>query len=411
MTEINLSNIPLFSTLSPDDIENLAKVFQPVDLDAGETLFYEGDPGDKFYLITEGQVEIGKTLDTTDEQVFATLSAGEVIGEMSVLHPDGLRTASVRATTPVKMMVLNRADFEKLLQDYPVLGIEMVRVLSRRLRSSEDVMVSDLIRKNEELAQAYQELKAAQAQLVQKEKLEHELELARNIQRAILPDNLALMEGFDFGARMLPARAVGGDFYDFIQINSDLIGISIGDVSDKGVHAAMFMALYCSFLRAETPYSPTSEDALMRVNRHLRAVNDAGMFVTSVYGVLNRKTGEFTYARAGHHTPALVDAKGDEILVIKGAGQLMGLFDEPILDVQTVMIASGSTLMLYTDGMCDVFNEQEELFGEDRFRKMLSKHRSGSAQELCDITVSELQEYRGDHDQFDDMTVVVIKAL
>lgn len=411
MTEINLSSIPMFSTLSPDDIENLEKVFQPITLDAGEILFNEGDPGDTFYLVTAGQLDVGKTLASNEEQVLATLSAGEVIGEMSVLHPGGLRTASVRATTPVKMMVLNRVDFEKLLHDHPVLGIEIVRVLSRRLRSSEDVMVSDLIRKNEELAQAYQELKAAQAQLVQKEKLEHELELARNIQRSILPDDLALMEGFDFGARMLPARAVGGDLYDFIQLSDDLIGISIGDVSDKGVHAAMFMALYCSFLRAEAPHAATPADTLRRVNRHLSDVNDSGMFVTSVYGVLNRKTGQFTYVRAGHHTPALADANGDEIPVEKDTGQLLGIFPEPVLDVQTIVIAPGSTMLLYTDGMCDVFNENEELFGENRLRKMLSTQGSESAQELCDKIVSELQEFQGGHVQFDDMTVVAIKAL
>jgi sigma-B regulation protein RsbU (phosphoserine phosphatase) len=411
MTEINLRNIPLFSTLMPDDIENLTKVFRPVTLDTGEILFHEGDPGDKFYLITAGQVEIVKTLDTAEAQVLAMLSAGEVLGEMSVLHPDGLRTASVRATTSVKMMVLSRGDFEKLLQDYPALGIEMVRVLSRRLRSSEDVMVRDLIDKNEELARAYQELQAAQAQLVQKEKLEHELELARSIQRSILPDNLALMDGFDFGARMLPARAVGGDLYDFIQLDEDSIGISIGDVSDKGVHAAMFMALYCSFLRAEAPHAATPADTLARVNRHLADVNDTNMFVTAIYGILDRKTGEFSYARAGHQIPALVDANGVNIPVMQADGQLLGIFPKPIVDVQTVVLAPGSTLMLYTDGMCDVFNEREELFGEDRLLQMLSVHQNKSAQGLCDTIVAELQKYQGTHDQFDDMTVVAIKAL
>lgn len=411
MTEIDLSKIPIFSTLSSPDIENLKAVFQPVALERGETLFKEGDPGDTFYLIIAGQVAIIKTLGTPEEQILATLSAGEVIGEMSILHPDGERTASVRALSAAELMRLDRADFEQLLQEHPMLGIEIVRVLSRRLRSSEDVMVADLIKKNEALAQAYEELKTAQAQLVQKEKLEHELELARNIQRSILPDDLALMPGFDFGARMIPARAVGGDFYDFIPLGDDLVGVSIGDVSDKGVHAAMFMALYCSFLRAEAPYANTPADALLRVNRHLLDVNEAGMFVTSLCGVLDRRTGEFSYARAGHHTPAVVDVNGDEVPVIKGAGQLMGLFDEPILDVQTVVIAPGSTLLLYTDGMCDVFNEQEELFGEDRLRGMLSAQRGHSAQTLCDAIVVELREFQGSHDQFDDMTVVAIKRL
>jgi serine phosphatase RsbU (regulator of sigma subunit) len=231
--------------------------------------------------------------DLTQIPLFSSLPPSEIeflFGEMSLLIPDGLRTASVRAHSPVKIMELSCPDFDKLLLRRPSLALELVRELSLRLRDSDNAMIRDLTDKNLELAQAYQELQAAQVQLVEKEKLEHELDLAHNIQQSILPDDLALMEGFDFGARMMPARAVGGDLYDFIQLDQDTVGISIGDVSDKGVPAAIFMALYCSLLRAEALHVSSPADVLRRVNRHLLDLTDARMFVTALYGVLNRKT-------------------------------------------------------------------------------------------------------------------------
>ena len=189
MNEYDLTQIPLFSSLPPSEIEFLTEVLRPITLDPGDVLFSEGEPGDKFYIITDGQVEIVKSIGTADEQILDSRSQGDFFGEMSLLIPDGLRTASVRACSPVQMMELSCTDFDILLQKRPSLAFEMVRELSLRLRDSDNAMIRDLTDKNRELAQAYQELQAAQVQLVEKEKLEHELNLARNIQQSILPDN------------------------------------------------------------------------------------------------------------------------------------------------------------------------------------------------------------------------------
>lgn len=408
MSELDITLVPLFSSLPSSEIEFLTEALRPISLDPNVVLFGEGEPGDKFYIITDGHVEIVKSLGTADEQVLDTRGPGDFFGEMSLLIPDGLRTASIRACSPVEMMELSRADFDLLLERRPALACEMVRELSLRLRHSDNVMIRDLTEKNRQLALAYEELKAAQAQLVEKEKLEHELDLARRIQESILPNDLALMEGFDFGARMLPARAVGGDLYDFIQLDQDNLGISIGDVSDKGVPAAIFMALYCSLLRAETIHTFLPEEVLFRVNQHLLELHETRMFVTAIYGVLNRKSCQFTYARAGHHVPILVDDCGVETNLERDHGQLMGFFPAPDLDVQTLTINEGSTLLLYTDGMFDVMNAEGEKFGENRLREMVCANQGRSAQNLCDLLVEELQAYQGDSAQFDDMTLVAI---
>lgn len=410
MSELDITQVPLFNSLPPNEIEFLAEAMKPIKLDPGVLLFDEGDPGDKFYIITEGQVEIVKSLGAFDEQILDKRGPGDFFGEMSLLNPDGLRTASVRACTPVELMELSRSEFDLLLERRPALACDMVRVLSLRLRHSDNTMIHDLTEKNRQLAQAYQELQEAQAQIVEKEKLDHELSLARNIQESILPDDLALMEGFDFGARMLPARAVGGDLYDFIQLDEDTVGISIGDVSDKGVPAAIFMALYCSLLRAEAPHAFSPADALSRVNSHLLDLNEARMFVTALYGLLNRKTCEFSYARAGHHTPILVDDCGDESTIQRDHGQLLGFFPEPDLDIQTLEIKPGSTLLLYTDGMFEVFDDKDEIFGESRLREMVCANKGTSAQALCDQIIGELQVYQGESAQFDDMTLVAVRC-
>jgi len=350
MSELDITLVPLFRSLPSSEIDFLTQALQPISLDPGQILFQEGEPGNEFYIITLGKVEIVKSLETADERVLDERGPGDFFGEMSLLIPDGLRTASVRARTPVRMMELSRVDFDALLERRLALACDMVRELSLRLRDSDNSMIRDLTEKNRQLEQAYRELQSAQAQIVEKEKLDHELDLARRIQESILPNDLAL-KGFDFGARMLPARAVGGDLYDFIPLHGDNVGISIGDVSDKGVPAAIFMALYCSLVRAETHHTTSPEDVLNQVNHHLLHLHETRMFVTALYGVLNRKTCEFTYARAGHHVPILVDDCGKETPVERNHGQLLGFFPGPDLDVQTVEIPQGSTLLLYTDGI------------------------------------------------------------
>jgi sigma-B regulation protein RsbU (phosphoserine phosphatase) len=219
------------------------------------------------------------------------------------------------------------------------------------------------------------------------------------------------MEGFDFGARMEPARAVGGDLYDFIQLDRDTMGISIGDVSDKGVPAAIFMALYCSLLRVEAPYATSPGEALRRVNQHLLGMSETGMFVTGLYGVLNRITREFSYARAGHHVPILFDDFGKEMAINRDQGQILGFFPDPDLDIQTVVIPQGSTLLLYSDGMIDAIDKNNQLLGEDRLKELIRDNQGEPAQGLCEKIINDIQLLQGENPQFDDMTLVALQSI
>ena len=213
-----IRQIPLFADLHGAEIGFVGDILHEVDIAPGILLFGENDPGDRFYIIVSGEVEVIKALGTPEERTVAVRGAGEFFGEMSLFEADGRRTAGVRALTPVRLLEMLRPDFDLLLHRRPAVAYQMIRVLSLRLNNSTNTTIADLREKNRQLARAYEELKAAQAQIIEKERLEKELEMARWIQRSILPSVLPSVPGYDLGAFLMPARAVGGDLYDFIPL-------------------------------------------------------------------------------------------------------------------------------------------------------------------------------------------------
>jgi sigma-B regulation protein RsbU (phosphoserine phosphatase) len=405
-----IRQIPLFGGLHSDEIGFLGDILREVSIAAGVLLLREGDPGDRFYILVDGEAEVIKALGTPDERTLAVRRAGEFFGEMSLLEAEGLRTASVRARTPLRLLEMARADFDTLLHRRPAVAYEMIRVLSLRLNDSHNATIADLREKNRQLAEAYQELKAAQAQIIEKERLEKELETARWIQQSILPRSLPSVPGYGLGATLVPARAVGGDLYDFIPLSPESLGVVIGDVSDKGVPAAIFMALTYSLLRAEAARWASPVQVLQATNQHLLGMNEAGMFVTVLYGVLDCRQARFTYARAGHELPLHLTRSGDLVVSPRGFGQPLGVFDSPTLDQQSVALEPGGTLLMYTDGATDLTDVQGKRFGPERLREMVRASRNRSAQSFCDRLWAGLAAYQGNSVQFDDVALVAIRA-
>lgn len=401
----------LFTSIPATERQKLAEVLHPVDLPVGTILCRESDPGDSLYLILSGQVDVIKALGAPEERLLSVIYAGDYAGEMSLLERHGRRTASLRCATAVRLMELTRADFDQLIERYPTLAMEMLRELSLRLRDTQSATIRDLQSKNVQLAEAYQELKEAQNQLVEKERLERELQLARQIQMSMLPSRLPQTSGFEFGAAILPARAVGGDLYDFVPFSEGgTIGILVGDVSDKGVPAALFMALTRSLLRAIAARGIPPFDVLQQINRHMLEMNRMNMFVTMLYGILIPETGEFAYARGGHEIPMLITANGEPIKIHYDPGQIIGIFSQPLLDEQCLTIPPGGILLLYTDGASDASNTEHGFFGSERLLQSLIDKRNGTAQEICDQVLADLLNFQGEAPQIDDITLLVIKA-
>jgi sigma-B regulation protein RsbU (phosphoserine phosphatase) len=403
--------LPLFAALPDEELDNLKATLRTVELASGDVLFCEGDPGDRFYIVLRGQLELVKAVSSKEERILNRFGSGDYFGEISLMEPGGLRTASVRALTASKLFEMTRDDFDRLLQRRPAIAFHIAKVLSSRLREADRLTIKDLEQKNHELDHAYRDLQAAQKQIIEREKLEHELALAREIQKSMLPRSLPTMEGFEFAARMVPAKAVGGDFFDFIPLGPDSLGVAVGDVSGKGVPAALFMAMARSLLRAEAHKKLSPKEVLERVNRHLIDLNEAEMFVTILYGLLNRRTHTFEYARAGHEVPVMCDPLGQLIQIPRGKGQALGVFDAAISEEQKINFTPGCTLLIYSDGVTDATNMENEWFGIERVHESVCALRQVSAQVVCDNLLKLVSEHQAGVPRYDDMTIVVIRSL
>jgi serine phosphatase RsbU (regulator of sigma subunit) len=405
-----LAKIPLFSVLPADELDHLQSMLKVKTLQAGEILFREGERGEHFYILTNGKLEILLGIDTKEELLLNTLGPGEYLGEMSLIVPGGERTATARASKESVLLVLSRDEFTALIEHYPVLAQSMVRVLSKRLDSTNYATFRDLTEKNRQLQQAYDELKAAQEQLIEKERLERELQVAADIQFSILPNVLPTPPSFDFGASIYPARRVGGDFYDIFRKGKNKVAVMIGDVADKGVPSAIFMARAHALIAAEADTFEDPSDVLRKVNAHITHLEKATQFVTVLYGVLDIETGEFHYARAGHEPPVILLPDGDLKRLPHKVGMAIGLWDRIVLDEQTITLPPGSTLFLYTDGMTDCRSPGGEPFGLERIMLTLGSYLGLSAQEVCDRMLQTLKDYQDGSMQDDDVTLVAVHA-
>jgi serine phosphatase RsbU (regulator of sigma subunit) len=243
----------------------------------------------------------------------------------------------------------------------------------------------------------------------ERQRLEQELAVAREIQRSMLPHSTPTAPGWSIQAAWQAARQVGGDFYDFISLPDDRLGVVIADVSDKGVPAALFMVLSRSLVRASALSHRSPAEALKRANRLLLADNRAHMFVTVFYGVVDLKTGEMRYASAGHNPPLLCHAGSEEISTLESRGRILGVVKDVPIEEKSILLEPGDTLILYTDGVTEAFSQGEEQFGEERLKEVLCDHKGEELEPLCRSLLDKLSEFTAGQPQFDDLTLVLLR--
>jgi phosphoserine phosphatase RsbU/P len=405
-----LARIPLFADLPPEELDRLMAALEVVNLKSGDMLFREGDVPEQLFIMVSGELEINMGSGTDNEIVLNVLKEGEYFGEMGLIMPGGRRTAGARARGDVVLLGMSRNRFSELMQYHPQLANAMVSVLSQRLDSTNIATFRDLAEKNRQLQKAYDELKAAQEQLIEKERLERELKVAAEIQLSILPDVLPSHPDFDFGGRILPARQVGGDFYDVFELGNNKLGVLIGDVADKGVPSAIFMARAHALIIAEADNSASPGEVLYMVNKHITRLEKSTQFVTALYGVLDTTTREFSYARAGHEPPLLLKADGTVERLPHQPGMALGLWENIALDQYSFIMPEGSLLMMFTDGMTDCRNPKGEPFGLERVKATMSGLRVFTAQSSCDQLFETLMSYQNGSKQDDDVTLVAVHA-
>ncbi len=400
--------VPILRDLPPRELETLAATLQTITLDTGEILFSEGDAAESLYIVLEGELEILLAIDTSDERQVTRLGPGEFVGEMSLLIPGRARTASVRAVHEARLWQMTRLDFKSLLIRRPKLAYTMVHTLTRRLDATTTSAFHDLQEKNRLLQAAYDDLKAAQAQIVEKERLEKELQVAAEIQMSILPQEIPQPTGYSVGALMQPARMVGGDFYDVFQVSPRQTGIVIGDVADKGVPSAIFMARTHALIMSEAAHGGTPGEILRRVNHHLLQLAQSDQFVTVLFGLLDNASGRFDFARAGHEYPLMISQKGMLTEPSHQVGQPVGILVNFLLDENTLVVPPDGTLLLFTDGATDCRNPAGNAFEHKRLGNIFMKTRGKGGQEVCDTILAYLRKFQAQAHQEDDITMVAI---
>jgi serine phosphatase RsbU (regulator of sigma subunit) len=247
-----------------------------------------------------------------------------------------------------------------------------------------------------------------QQEMVVRERLEAEVELARKIQQTFIPDQLPQHPGWELAARWKTARQVGGDFYDLIELPNRPLGIFVADVADKGVPAALFMALTRTLVRAAVAETPSPAEALRRVNDLLIPDTRQGMFVTGVFAALDLERGEFTYANAGHNPPLWLHTDGTVDRLTR-TGIALGVVQSNDISQRTIQLAPGESVLLYTDGLTEAFSPEGELFGEQRLLQAIRSQRASSASGLLDTIEASVNEFMGSLPPADDLTMLVVR--
>jgi serine phosphatase RsbU (regulator of sigma subunit) len=242
-----------------------------------------------------------------------------------------------------------------------------------------------------------------------RERIEQELHVARRIQQASLPEAVPALEGWEIYPSYLPAREVGGDFFDFLELEDGRLGLVVGDATGKGVPAALVMSTTCGMIRAVTQASDYSPgEVLQRVNEALATRIPANMFVTCFYGVLDPGTGSFSYANAGHDLPYV--RRGGYAEELMARGMPLGLMPGMGYEEKEIILGEGDRALFYSDGLVEAHNPEGAMFGFPRLQSLVAEHAQGEP--LVDFLMEELYSFTGKRwEQEDDITLVTLHRV
>jgi serine phosphatase RsbU (regulator of sigma subunit)/predicted ester cyclase len=249
-------------------------------------------------------------------------------------------------------------------------------------------------------------LEEIEQQTRERERVEQELRVARSIQQASLPKEVPELEGWQISPHYRPAREVGGDFYDFLELPNGNLGLVVGDATGKGVPAALLMSTTCGMLRAVALSVDSPGEVLERVNEALSARIPANMFVTCFYAILEPESGRLLYANAGHDLPYLRQGGGAEEM--RARGMPLGLMPGMSYEEKEATLEAGDSTLFYSDGLVEAHDPQREMFGFPRLQTLVAEHAEEGS--LVDFVMEELRSFTGDGwEQEDDITLVTLQ--
>lgn len=414
-----MRSLALFNNMDMERLSRLLAQINEQQLAAGEVLFAQGDTAHTCYIVLTGELEAVARQGDFEMQL-EICHPGQIIGEMALIDASP-RSATVRARVDSCVAVLDERGFIELLHSNPALTLELLRGNTTRLRRTSQQMIDDIAAKHAELARAYDELQAAQAERIRLSRIEEELAVARRIQRLFLPTQLPQPTGWQLAAYNRGAHEVGGDFFDCIPLPGGQLGLVVADACGKGVPAALFVALTRSLVRAMalTPaafqqggatLSSSPAETLRVTNDYIATEHGAShMFITLFYGQLDPSTGQIVYVNAGHNAPMLFNAAGTLRAELESASLPLGIIAGQSFTPVTATIAPGELLVCFSDGITEAMDTQGTLFDEQRLLDAVRDYAALPATELVERLVATVEAFVGDAPQSDDMTLLVLK--
>jgi sigma-B regulation protein RsbU (phosphoserine phosphatase) len=298
-----------------------------------------------------------------------------------------------------------------LIADGRSVGVLMVDTRQPRRLNEEDVRFLCLMAN--QAAMAIEKARLHQEE-IKRQRLEEEMAVGRQIQLSLLPEACPVVPGWELAALYQPAHLVGGDFYDFFELSNSptWFGLVIADVADKGVPAALLMALSRSIIRAKAMTADLGPaDVLKQANALIMKDSRSRLFLTAFYAMLDTQTGRLCYSIAGHNRPLWLRAESAVCEELAGQGIVLGIFEDIELEEREVKLAPGDLVVFYTDGVTEAMDADQFLFGEDRLRAVVTADPQTTAQQLLQAIVDAVHAFTGNAPQSDDLTLFVIKRL
>jgi phosphoserine phosphatase RsbU/P len=348
----------------------------------GDMLFKKGDKAEKMFYIKKGCIRL--------IEINKIIGQDQVIGEMGVFSPFKERTASALCEDDLEVYTMGRDEVLKFFSEDPAVAFNLMQISIKRF------------------------IENLQAETAARERIASELRIARNIQISMLPQDFPPFpdrKEFDIFAMMDPAREVGGDFYDFFFVDKDRLCMIIGDVSGKGVPAALFMAISKALLKTEALLGLPPDEILYRVNNILLPDNKTCMFVTLFCMILNTATGELAISNAGHNPPLICGDNRCFDFFSVPAGCVVGVMEDTKFICKKMILNPNDLVFLYTDGVTEAMNGQRKMFSEERLRLTLEnlKDTHRDVQDIIKVMREEIREFADGEEQSDDITMLALR--
>ncbi len=383
----------LFKDFTEEELSQILTRSQVRELKPKEILIHLGQANRTLFLVVEGQLEI--VLEKDGTEMTLPIQKGECLGEMSLMM-ESPTSALVQSQGESTVLAISEQVFWDFLMSKRKGARNLMSLMASRLQHTNHLLINEV-----------------EEQLKYKH-LQRELETAGKLQADIVPNGSQLLPHHpqvDAYALIDQARDVGGDFYDALELDNEHIYLTVGDVSGKGMPAALFMVRAFTFLRLLISNNPGFEDVIPALNQWLAKNNDNMMFITIFAGVLNLKTGVLRYVNAGHNPPFLAQAGKPFYIPDLPNAPLVGVLDQAQFEINELTLAPGDAIILYTDGISEATNADQVMFETERTQDVLNQENWSSMSELAQALKAAVETFVGEAPQHDDYTIFALRFL